>query len=353
MSSSSSTNDTTPLCGSTPFPLPCPLTQPTNGHNASCYTTTIPLPLCPTYPYDTDTPSNLNLSSTLLTQHTTYRDLDETFYQPQATTLLVFGMGLGISVLTLCNVLVLTPSRKRGMPIHTAVLVGCMAMIVVGGCTVWLATYGPEVASYLVLTGDWASTTYTTSFRVASAARFLGTIVAFAAVQIAFAWQGRALCTVVKVKWGRAWYVGLLGLLMVVGFVAFAFTAAFGAYQVRLVALVGVWGVEYLPGRYEMGGWVYLRFWYRVCGCVSLGLWSLCFLGTAGCVVWERRGVLGGGSGSGIATEGSGGSGTMAGMMGVRRRARSAYERALRLIGIVAVESFIVPSKCVVRGWVC
>lgn len=341
-------------CGSSAFPLPCPLTPPTDGIGGSCYTVPFAIPICPTHNYTAHNTNNSSANGSdsttaILTQYATFEVLDAAFYRPRAATLLVASMGLAISVLTLANVIVLTPGRKMGRPIHTAVVVGLIAEIVSNGCGVYLSTAGAQVSSYLVLTGDWSSTTWSVAHRGAMTAQLLAAVVAFSAVQVAFAVQGGAMCAWVRVRWGLASYHFVIGVLVVVGAVAWVFTVAFMGYQIRWVAFVGLGpGIEeYLPAVYQRSWWLWLSGGYRVSGCLSLGLWSVCFAVGAGFVLWQRRDVV-------FTLDSAGGEqseGTMAGLMGRRKRVRTAYESTLRLIGVVAVESFAVPSEfCLVYG---
>lgn len=328
-------------------PVPCgPNPQiAIDGRGSSCYTVPFRIPVCPTYDYANSSFNmpNGNNGTALLTTYTTFQALDDNFYLRQLSSALPPAMGLAISALTLCNVLALTPRRKRGSTIHSAVLVGLAAAIATLGCEVYLFSAGAGVSSYLVLTRDWASTRFSGAYRAAVTVRFTGSVVEFAAVQAAFAVQGAALCTWVRVRFGRCWYVGVLVVLVVLGFVAWAFMAAFAGYQIFWVAFMREG--TYLPAVYGSSWWVWLDGGYRVSVYLSLGLWCLCCVVGAGMSLWERRAVvLGIGS---VGTGGSGGSkGRMAGMIGRKTRARNRYETALRLIGMIAAESFIVPSEC-------
>lgn len=130
---------------------------------------------------------------------------------------------------------------------------------------------------------------------------------------------------------------GLLGVLMLVGFMAWVFTAAVAGYQIFWVAFVREG--TYLPAVFERTWWQWLSGGYRISVYLSLGLWCLCFDVGAESVLWEKGVVF-----FGVASGRS--EGTMVGLTGRRNKARDAHETALRLIGVIGVANFILPSKC-------
>lgn len=323
-------SNTFSTCTAGYFEVPCPVIPPTDGHGGTCYETPFAIPVCSTANY-----TNIHLHH--INNVTSFAILDNLFYQPLAKNAVIHSIAFAVATLTLVNVIVLTPSHKRRLPIHTTIFMGLVFHTLKEACSMYLFISGAPSSAYLNVTNDWASTAWTRTYRATTSLVECGAVLSFAAVQIALTIQAECLLAWLKVKY-RVWvYYVILGALMFQGFCAWAFRCGLGLLRVRWVAFV------------QQGEWFFIdtetyenaRTVAMILMSISLACWSLCFFISTICIVLGRRKVLFSTTVLGLKSFD-----TMEPLR-VRRSGVfvSAYENALRTIAIVAVESFIVPSK--------
>lgn len=235
------------------------------------------------------------------------------------------------------NIVVLTPSHKRRLPIHTTIFMGLVFHTLREACSMYLFIGGAPSSAYLNVTNDWASTTWTRTYRTTTFLVECGAIFSLAAVQIALAIQAMSLLVWLKVKY-RVWvYYAILGSLIFLGFCAWAFRSCLGWLRIRWLAFVQQGALVFI----DTEAYEYARTGTMILMSISLACWSLCFFISTMCIILGRRKVL-----FSATVVGERSSDTMAPLRTGRSGVFvSAYENALRTIAIVAVESFIVPSK--------
>ena len=321
-------------------PSSCPSVLPVNGHSGVCYEQRFTIPLCSALENATSP------AAQLLRRQTTYLDLDR-FYQSNASMAVVHGVALALVVLRLVDILLLTPRRKRergkGGVMFAVLLVALVGCVVREASAVQHAVYGGDVSAYLVLSRDWSSTMWSSGHRAAVLLEQFGTVICFACVQIAFWLQGKALLVGVKVRYGDLWYYGLLSLFVVLGFASWCFVATFAAYQAFWIgfARAGLW----LPAVWNGAWWKMLEVTSGLLRSISLAVWSLVFSVSALHVLLERRETLFVGADQEEVCNGKRSERWGGATRQKRRIVKDAYETALTLIGLVAVESFAVPGK--------
>ena len=321
-------------------PSSCPSVLPINGHNGICYEQPFSIPLCSVLDNATSP------AAQLLRRQTTYYDLDR-FYQSNASKAVIHGVALALVVLRSVDMMILTPRRKReqgkGGALFRVLLMALVGCVVREASAVQQAVYGESVSAYLVLTRDWSSTTWSSGHRAAVLFEQSGTVICFACVQVESWLQGKALLVWVKVRYGGLWYYGLLSLFVVLGFTSWCFVAAFAAYQVFWIgsARAGLW----LPAVWNGAWWSMLEVMSGLLRSISLAVWSLVFSVSALHVLLERRQTLCFGADQEEVCNGKRSERWGGATRQKRRVVKGAYETALTLIGLVAVESFAVPGK--------
>lgn len=251
------------------------------------------------------------------------------FYVENSTVAVINGVCLALGIITLLNILALTPSQRRVKGSYWALLLGTICAIVSSACAVQLSTV--DVSPYPNLTNDWVSTTWSTGYKARTIAWQAGDLIGLIFLQVALYIQGKALLMWMKLR-SASLYYGILAVLVLIGIVAWSWRLVWAMYRTRFLAFVpeGAYRPSYFsdwPGTY------YVK-WSSGFVEGSLGLWCIVILVSSVHTIICRNEVL-------FSEDGPVNRAT-------KRRAtyvKTAYEVAIRCIGFVSVQSFAVPSK--------
>lgn len=347
----------TDQCGTYNYPISCPVQRPVNGHGGSCVIFTSPTITRTNNPQDhvpfyisvcnidflasDSDPSNPNAtyghfdqqipgvlySTYTLQENLSWHQIDR-FYRQNSTIAVIHSICLTLGILTLLNILSLTPASKRLKASFWILLSGAICVIVSSACALQLNT--SDTSAYLQLTNDWVSTTWSVGYKARTIACQSGEIIGLIFLQVALYIQAKAILTWVKLRNEKVYYSVLL-FLGLMGIAAWCWRAIWGMYQIRFLAFVPEGG--YRPSYFELWpGTYYVKFSNGFVG-ASLGLWCLVILVSSVQTILARNEAL-------FRSDIHGGARKWR-----ESTVRTTYESAVRCIGFVSVQSFAVPSK--------
>lgn len=273
-------------------------------------------------------------NDTYSTNLITWHKIDTYFYQPRAANVTVFAISLGFGILTLANIIVLTPPHKRGL-LHNTLLIGNAFQIIRSGIGVQLWTSGYLASSYLALTLDWNTPNWSTSFRVLLTIFNLSVCIVFACVQIAFYTVSHGMLAWMRIRYPMYAYYILISTLVFIGLFSYCWRVVYAVDQIRFIAFAKQG--DYLPAIQYQQWYRTLEYGGKYLVGINLGLWSGTFMVSALVVIWERRKAL---FARGVEVREKG-----AWIWGRKKRVKNVYERVLNLVAIVGVESFFVPRE--------
>ncbi|KIX94572.1 uncharacterized protein Z520_09618 [Fonsecaea multimorphosa CBS 102226] len=222
------------------------------------------------------------------------------------------GLAAGLVWATLVYLLALTPTRKRTTLFHTFMLIGLVFMLIKLMIDI-VSSLTPGLQSssaYTFLTLDFTDSIWTNDFVATFATSQVTGWCAFVFAAICLWLQAKGLMTGIKARYPIVYKV-MLTYLILTSVAAFA---AAMAYSIQQILQLGQSGAEQYDGLDEAynGRIAYLAA-YTIC----IGSFSLVSMASVFDIVWKRP--------SSIVTR------------------NSAYASALNLIGLLCVQSFVIP----------
>ena len=202
-----------------------------------------------------------------------------------------------------------------------------------------------STSSYLALTNDWGSNIISATYKTCLVLMYTAATVSMVCLQIALTIQGRAILVWVKLE-HRAWiHSTLIGVLLVVNVVAFAYYWVYMGWQMAWYGWTPA-GIRPEDIRASLA----FRLFDTGSGVtvvVDLLLWSVAIVVSTLRLIWKRRAVLFSSSLSGpMSLEMSSSTLVNEDSRRMRRtKAADAFEKTLTLIGLFAVQSFAAPGK--------
>ncbi|KIW86973.1 uncharacterized protein Z519_12438 [Cladophialophora bantiana CBS 173.52] len=222
------------------------------------------------------------------------------------------GIAAGLVWATLVYLLALTPTRKRTTPFHTFMLIGLILMLIKLMIDIVAAlTPGLQSSSaYTFLTLDFTDSIWTTDFTATFTTSQVTGWFAFVFAAICLWLQAKGLMTGIKARYPVVYKVMLIYLILT----SVAGLAAAMVYSIQQILQLGKDGAEiydFLNKAYNA------RIAYLAAYTICIGSFSLVSMASVFDIVWKRP--------SSIVT------------------GNSAYASALNLIGLLCVQSFVIP----------
>lgn len=224
------------------------------------------------------------------------------------------GIATGLIWATLVYLLALTPGRKRTTPFHTFILLGLVLMLlhlmldIIAVVTPGLSTN----SAYVILTGDVASSVWTTQYMAiyitCKVANWLAFIFATCCLWI----QARGLMSGLKVRFTRVYRI-LLVYLILASLTALATGMTYWIHQIMLVKQDPTTDMDHYMLKLKN---IYVTT-YAIC----IGSFSLVSMCSVADIVWRRPDSV--------------------------IKSNNAFSSALNLVGLLGAQSFVVPCKFV------
>ena len=224
------------------------------------------------------------------------------------------GIATGLIWATLIYLLALTPGRKRTTPFHTFLLLGLVFMLlhlmldIVAVLTPGLSTN----SSYVVLTGDVASSVWTTQYITIYIVCKIANWLAFIFATTCLWLQAKGLLSGVKVRFNIIYRI-ILTYLALTALAALVSSMTYWIHQIMVVKMDPTPDMDRDMLRMKT---VYLASY-----AISIGSFSLVSICSVLDIVWRRPSSV-------IQTN-------------------NAFASALNLVGLLGAQSFIVPCKLV------
>ncbi|OAP55534.1 hypothetical protein AYL99_10507 [Fonsecaea erecta] len=222
------------------------------------------------------------------------------------------GLAAGLVWATLVYLLALTPTRKRTTPFHTFMLIGLVFMLIKLMIDI-VSSLTPGLQSssaYTFLTLDFTDSIWTKEFIATFATSQVTGWFAFIFAAICLWLQAKGLMTGIRARYPVVYKVMLVYLILT-SVAAFAAAMAYSIQQILQLGKDGAEIYDYLDEAYN-GRIAYLAA-YTIC----IGSFSLVSMASVFDIVWKRP--------SSIVTR------------------NNAYASALNLIGLLCVQSFVIP----------
>lgn len=273
---------------------------PVNGFGGSWYDQ--PFGLVPVY----------NRGAIDVNDQITWADIDR-FAAVIANIWVTNGACLGLCLAVFAYIIALTPSKKRGLPFHTSLLlalfceIGRLIADIARASNIGLSPY----PAYLALTGDYEATTYSSTFQALDIAGLIFAPLAFFFTAICLYLQACGLLTNLHLR-HRFYYFTIMTYLVVTSLVALGLRMTISVIQ----ALYNTNALN--TQSIELQTISNLRRATTISYAVSIGSWCIVSFVS---VVWL------------IATRSK---------LIVTNRL---YDTALTLLSLVFMESFVVPRK--------
>ncbi|KIV83972.1 hypothetical protein PV11_05952 [Exophiala sideris] len=220
------------------------------------------------------------------------------------------GIATGLIWATLIYLLALTPGRKRTTPFHTCLLLGLVFMLlhlmldIIAVVTPGLSTN----SSYVVLTGDVASSVWTNKYIaiyiICKVANWLAFIFATTCLWL----QAKGLLSGVKVRFNIVYRI-ILTYLALTALAALISSMIYWIHQIMVVKLDPTPTMDYYMLR--------MKTTYLVTYALSIGSFSLVSICSVLDIVWRRPSSV--------------------------IKSNNAFSSALNLVGLLGAQSFIVP----------
>ncbi|OAL39092.1 hypothetical protein AYO20_01410 [Fonsecaea nubica] len=222
------------------------------------------------------------------------------------------GLAAGLVWATLVYLLALTPTRKRTTPFHTFMLIGLVFMLIKLMIDIVSAlTAGLQSSSaYTFLTLDFTDSIWTSDFIATFATSQVTGWFAFIFAAVCLWLQAKGLMTGIKTRYPIVYKVMLIYLILT----SVAGLGAAMAYSIQQILQLGQDGAEI----YDSLNQAYnARIGYLAAYTICIGSFSLVSMASVVDIVWKRPSSI------------------------VARN--SAYASALNLIGLLCVQSFVIP----------
>jgi hypothetical protein len=237
-----------------------------------------------------------------------WSDIDD-FYQDNAITVTVSSIAFTTSMMTLLNIIAITPPHRRKLPIYKLMLIALLLHALAELCEIMAYICSPAVSAYMSLTMDVQSVTFTTRYKSIVWIFNIATATGFGFLQICLYLQGKQLLVWLHIH--HPYCCSLIKITLVMaGIAAFGLETTFLILQILSINYDTAFDAPLMPVISQAQFITYD---------ISIGGWSMVFFVSAMTILYRRKKS-----------------------MLIRD---TFYESVLNLISTIGLRSFIIPSK--------
>lgn len=171
-----------------------------------------------------------NPTESRVVEYMTWSNVD-TFYQINAHSVLTDAIGFAICVVTLLNVIAITPSHKRRLPIYILLLLALIFQIFNELIVLLILFHSPLASAYVGLTFDRSSVVLSAKFKAVVVLSNIVPVLSFGFLQACLYIQGKSLLTWLKINHIRIYRL-ILVTLIAAGLVALVLDIVLSALQI-------------------------------------------------------------------------------------------------------------------------